>query len=304
VKLLNNKKLIIGSSGFLGRTIVKALNESTTQPNSVFRSVRTNNQIFIALHSKTTNEPISLEEFFFETDKEIQIINCASSRYSRSNDESKRANYLVPKTILNIATASCPQEITWIQPESFWQYTLDSTPDIKYVYWKNRFGIELDEVLKTSKHFECIRVVLPHLFGVNDTQTRFIPKLFRKLLCENLVNVNGSEDNFVIADILDVANYCLQILKNNSVISNERIVLFPYHEISLKGLVNKFLDVHGISPQIVWNEFSSSLNPSMKLRPDFFGVPANLVLTTLETSLSKIGSWLIQDINKTSGTLA
>lgn len=301
---MNNKKLIIGSSGFLGRTIIKALTESTTQPDSVYRSVRTNNQISIAPHSIETNKLMSIEEFFFETDKDIQIINCASSRYARSKDESKRANYLIPKRVLEIATVSCPQEITWIQPESFWQYTLDSAPDLEYVYWKNRFGSELDEILITSTNFECTRVILPHLFGVNDTHTRFIPKLFRKLLCEDLVYINGSEDDFVIADILDVANYCLQILENDSITPNERIVLFPYHEISLERLVNKFLDIHGISPQIVWNEFSSSSNPSMNMRPDFFGVPANVVLTSLETSLSNIGSWLIQDINKTSSTLA
>lgn len=300
---MSNEILIIGSSGFLGRTILKTLFESTAHPNSVYRLVRTNNQIFVSPHPNERNSQITLEEFVFGSDKEIQIINCASSRYSRSNRESKQANYWMPKEILDITTESYRKKITWIQPESFWQYTLDTTPDSEYVYWKNRFGNELDEVLKTFKHFDCARIVLPHLFGVNDTYSRFIPKLFKSLLCEDLVYVNGREDDFVVADIADVANYCLHLLEKNTITPNGNVVLFPYHEITLGNLVNKFLDGRGISPKIIWNKSSTSLNPSMNLKLDFSGVPANTVLTPLENSLINIGSWLIHEINEASSTL-
>lgn len=291
-----SKTLIIGASGFLGRALVQEILCKTTDTRLLYRTERIDDRVAITSMAPHVNRQTTIEEFFAEGDCKFEIINCASVRYSRDGNDSQRGNFDTPKMILENAIGLSNQVIKWIQPESFWQYTQDRTPDPEYVRWKNSFGLVLEEFSHMSK-IKHQRVVLPHLFGVNDDLNRFFPKLFGRLLNQATVNISGGGDIFAIADVADVSSYFMQLLAENSFEFRDNLVIFPYHEIALRDLVGEFLANSTSQPTIIWEKTSSTTNPTMNLTRDFIGRKLDLTLTPIQRSVSNIRSWLTQNVD-------
>jgi len=293
---MNSKILIIGASGFLGRALVKEILSKTTNPRFLYRTERIDDRVAITSMAPHLNHQTTMEEFFAEGDCNFEIINCASVRYPRADNDSQRGNFDTPKMILENAICRSNQVIKWIQPESFWQYTQDRTPDPEYVQWKNNFGLVLEEFSHMSK-IQYQKVVLPHLFGVNDDMNRFFPKLFKKLLNQATVNISGGGDIFAIADVADVSSYFVQLLAENAFQFRDNLVIFPYHEITLRDLVGEFISDSSSQPTIIWEKTSTATNPTMNLARDFIGRRLDLTLTPIERSVSNIRSWLTQNVD-------
>jgi hypothetical protein len=293
---LISKTLIIGASGFLGRTVVQDILDQSPEPQHVYRTVRVNDQISIASLAPNIKHQETLEEFFATPNCKFEIVNCASVRYPREKIHSQIGNFEMPKLILESAIRHSSQVIKWIQPESFWQYTLDKTPDPEYVRWKDSLGIILEELSFLSK-IQHQRVVLPHLFGVNDDVNRFFPKLFGKLLNETTVSISGGAEIFAIADVADVSGYFVELLAGNAFGFQHNLVVFPYHQITLRNLVDEFLAGSRSNPTIIWENSSLTTNPRMKLGQNFPGIQLNISITPIQTSLTNIQSWLKQNMD-------
>lgn len=289
-----SKTLIVGASGFLGKRVVQDILAQSPESQNVYRTLRVNDQISIGSLAPNIKYQETLEEFFATRNCKFDIINCASVRYPLEKIDSQMGNFEIPKLILESAIRNSSQVIKWIQPESFWQYTQDKTPDPEYVKWKNRFGIVLEELSLLSK-IEHQRVVLPHLFGIDDDFNRFFPKLFGKLLNQNTVNIAGGSEIFTIADVADVSGYFKELLMGNTFGIQDNLVIFPHHEITLRSLVDEFLSGSNLVPTIIWEEPSLATNPRMKLSQNFLGIKLNVSITPIQTSLTSLRSWLIQN---------
>lgn len=286
-----SKTLVIGASGFLGRALVQEILCNATENRILYRTERIDNGVAITSIDPGIKHQTPIDEFFTEANCRFEIINCASVRYSGEGNESQIGNFETPKMILENAIGLSDQVIKWIQPESFWQYTQDKIPDPEYVQWKNSFGLVLEEFSYLSK-IQHQRVVLPHLFGVNDDLSRFFPKLFEKLLNRTNVNISRGGDIFAIADVADVSSYFMQLLGENLIEFRDNLVLFPYHEITLRDLVGQFLASSSMQPTIYWEETSLTTNPTMNLTPDFVGRKLDFPITPIERSVANIRSWL------------
>jgi nucleoside-diphosphate-sugar epimerase len=290
------KTLIIGASGFLGRALVQKISCDATENRLLYRTERINKGVVISCITSRARYQMPMEEFFTEANCRLEIINCASVRYSKEGNESQRGNFETPKMILENAIRLSDQVIKWIQPESFWQYTQDKIPDPEYVQWKNSFGLVLEEFSNLSKiHHQ--RVVLPHLFGVNDDVSRFLPKLFEKLLNRSSVNISGGGNIFAIADVADVSSYFMQLLGENSIEFRDNLVIFPYHEITLRDLVGQFLENLSRQPSIFWEETAATTNPTMNLTRDFVGRKIDFPITPIKRSLANVRSWLTYSLD-------
>ena len=285
------KTLIIGASGFLGRTLVKEILSKDPENRLLYRTERIENEVVISCINPDSKHQTQIKEFFTQANCRFEIINCASVRYSIDVNESKRGNFETPTMILENAIQLSDQVIKWIQPESFWQYSQDKIPDREYVEWKNSFGLVLEKYSNLSK-IQHQRIVLPHLFGVNDDRSRFFPKLFEKLLNLPTVKISGEGDIFAIADVADVSSYFMQLLEENSIEFRDNLVIFPYHEITLRDLVSEFLANSIKQPTIIWEKMSSTTNPTMNLTRDFVGQKLSFPLTPIVRSLANIRSWL------------
>jgi len=286
------KTLVIGGSGFLGGTIIEDLAKNALNPKQIYRTERVDGSISVVGLDKDFHQKYLLESFFAESGSRFQIINCASARYSNDSRASQNANFETPKLVLETVVRLSKNQVTWIQPESFWQYSSDVAPDQEYVRWKNEFSLYLRELVP-SHNLKCQRVVLPHLFGVNDNLNRFFPKLFMKLLSQGSVVISGGSDNFVIADVADVSSYFVQLLSENSMNFKDEIVLFPYYEITLQNLVHDFLVGSDSKPEIFWDNSFSSTNPTMNFQHIIPNIRDSFRITPLQTSLENVRSWLI-----------
>lgn len=285
------KTLIIGASGFLGRTLVQAILCNAIENRPLYRTERIDNGTAISRINSSIRHQSPVEDFFAEANCRFEIINCASVRYSKESSESQKGNFETPKMILENAIRLSDHVVKWIQPESFWQYTQDKIPDPEYVKWKNSLGFVLEEYSRLSK-IQHQRVVLPHLFGVNDDVSRFLPKLFEKLLNRSSVNISGGNDIFAIADVADVSSYFIHLLEEDSIDFRDNLVIFPYHEITLRDLVGQFLANLSKQPTIFWEETALTTNPTMNLRHDFVGRKLDFPITPVERSMTNLRSWL------------
>lgn len=291
-----SKTLIIGASGFLGRSLVKDISDKSSKTRLLYRTKRIGDRVYVTSIAPDINHQTTIEEFFADRNCYFEIINCASVRYSREGNDSQSGNFDTPKMILENAVGLSNQIIKWIQPESFWQYTQDKTPDPEYVRWKNNFGLVLEEFSHLSKiHHQ--RVILPHLFGVNDDVNRFFPKLFGNLLNQATVNISGGDDIFAIADVADVSSYFSQLIAEKSFEFQQYLAIFPYHEITLRNLVDEFLADSSSPPKIIWEKTTSAANPTMNLARNFTGRKLELTITPIQRSVANIRSWLMQNID-------
>jgi hypothetical protein len=182
--------------------------------------------------------------------------------------------------------------ITWVQVETFWQYSTGSTPDESYVLWKNRFGHLLTEY---SSHGNLLveRLVLPHLIGPLDNPFRFLPRLFSKILEGEGLRVEAPEENFCLADVRDAAQYLVGLLSNSHTKQDTHSALFPFIEIPLREIVHRFITISGYRSRIQFVETSKHSNPALNLNEQPPLLDADqLALHDLDSTLSDIVRWL------------
>jgi len=182
--------------------------------------------------------------------------------------------------------------IRWIQIETFWQYSKRSSPDARYVYWKNQFGNLLDDYL-SNENIVVEKVILPHLIGPLDSPDRFLPRLFSKILKGEHVSINSPEDIFCIADVRDVARYLVGNVYDKSRGIRLLTGLFPFTEIQLREIVHQFSKISRSRPQIEFLNTLENSNPVLHLseQPPLLEIVGQSLLT-LDTTLSDTANWL------------
>jgi len=295
---VRNKKslLLLGSTGFLGSSILNLLKSEPLPDFNILISQSSpfNESIHIALLNPdfTGDGTFDATNLASVLNTELTVINCASSRNSKNEELSEEANYIFPKNVLDTLLDVNGIRITWVQIETFWQYSKGSTPDESYVLWKNRFGHLLTE---SSFHGNLLveRLVLPHLIGPFDNPFRFLPRLFSKILKGEGLQVEAPEEIFCLADVRDVAQYLVSLLSNSHAKQDTHSALFPFIEIQLSEIVDRFIKISGHRSRIEFVETFKNSNPALNLdeQPPLLD-PDQLPLHDLDSTLSDIVRWL------------
>lgn len=288
--------LLLGSTGFLGSAVVRALRFEKIKDWDLIVSQTSspeNPPEFRFLDADT--QPKNFEQTQNLTNalsKDLVVINCASSRYSSSKAMSQQSNFEFPKKVLESLITTEGRQINWIQIETFWQYSKSPIPDINYVFWKNQFKAFLEEY-SGNINLKVSNLTLPHLVGPFDNPNRFLPRTFATMLKNGRVAIDSPDEVFSLADVRDVAEYLLQILNNKTAVKYPQTRLFPFTEITLREIINLFLAISGSDSHVQFVESSKSSNPSLILseQPSRLQLDLNL-LRSLDTTFNDIFQWL------------
>jgi nucleoside-diphosphate-sugar epimerase len=288
--------LLLGSTGFLGSAIVRALRSEdlsdwdlvASQTSSLKNSLDFS-FLDLQVEAKKFKQTQNLTNAL---NKDLVIINCASSRYSTSKEVSRQSNFEFPKKVLETLIAAEGPQIDWIQIETFWQYSKSPIPDAKYVFWKNQFKAFLEES-SGNKNFKVSNLTLPHLVGPFDNPDRFLPRTFAKMLKNGEVTINSPDEIFSLADVRDVAEYLVQRLNKKTTVQNPQTFLFPFNEMTLREIINLFLKISGSDSHVRFIETSKSSNPSLILseQPKILNLDLHL-LRSLDTTFNDTFQWL------------
>jgi nucleoside-diphosphate-sugar epimerase len=295
---VQNKKslLILGSTGFLGSSILNLLKteQLTGLEVLVSQSSALDEPIkFTLLNSDflgvaEINEP----NLASTLNSELIVINCASSRNSNDKDLSMHGNFVFPKKVLDTILAIQGIRIRWIQIETFWQYSKSPVPDTNYVVWKSRFG---DLLTKSSVHenFLVEKLVLPHLIGPLDKESRFLPRLFSMMLKNKTLELSSPNEIFCLADVRDVAYYLVCLLSHKSIDQDLSHILFPFIEVKLHEIVLRFIEISASLSKVIFLETSDYSNPVLNLseQPPLLRLNQKS-LHDLDSTFSDIARWL------------
>lgn len=293
----NTKSLILlGSTGFLGAAVLDLLKSKSLLDLDVLTSKSSPpNEAFILNFlgpDFTSTRKFDGASLFSVLNSDVTIINCASSRNSKNEELSLQGNYKFPKEVLETLLAINGIRIRWIQIETFWQYSKSSSPDDRYVYWKNQFGNLLIDY-SSNENVIVEKFILPHLIGPFDSLHRFLPRLFLKILKGERISINSPEEVFCVADVRDVARYLVSNAYDESKRTSFPGGLFPYTEIQLQEIVRLFSRISSSKPQVEFLNTLESSNPMLHLseQPPLLEIVGQLLLD-LDTTLSDIAKWL------------
>ena len=288
--------LLLGSTGFLGSAVMERLKSEHLVDWEILisRSSSPENPIpFILLNSDL--EPGAAFDFLNFSqlqNKDLVVINCASSRNSRNEESSQQGNFEYPKRILELLVNARDIRIRWIQIETYWQYSKTIIPDASYVLWKNRFSALLTESSR-NENLVIEKLALPHLIGPFDDLSRFLPKLFSKLVKNESTVVNSPDEGFYLADVRDVANYLIRTL--NDIKANQDLAarLFPFYELPLREIVQRFVRTVSSESNVKFEGASKNSNPILTPteQPPMLE-SSHQILRSLESTFSDIALWL------------
>lgn len=293
----NKRSLILlGSTGFLGSSILKTLKSEQLLDLDVLVSHSSpfnTSTLFTLLEPNFAGgDSYNTTNLASVLNLDLVVINCAASRNSKVENLSAVGNFVFPKMVLDTLMAIQGIRIKWIQLETFWQYSKKSTPDGSYVLWKNRFGNLLTE---SSVHGNlCVeKLVLPHLIGPFDNPLRFLPRLFSRILAGESVYVYSPDEVFCLADVRDVAQYLVSILSNSRSEQDLFSALFPFIEIRLRDIVYLFKEISGSASEIQLIETLENSNPVLNLseQPTLLNSD-QLSLHGPNSTFSDIARWL------------
>ena len=288
--------LLLGSTGFLGSAVVKALRSEKDKDLDLIISQTSPlegplvfNFLDFDVEPRNLNRTPNLTN---PLNTDLVVINCASSRYSSSKEMSQHGNFEFPKKVLKALVTTEDLQINWVQIETFWQYAKSPIPDADYVLWKNQFKVFLKE-FSINKNLRVSSLTLPHLVGPFDNPDRFLPKIFLKMLKNETVTVNSPDEVFSLADVRDVAEYLVETLSKETTNQESQTLLFPFYEMTLREIINRFLIVSGSDSHIQFVETSKSSNPSMILseQPSLLDADQHS-LRSLDTTFTDIFQWL------------
>ena len=195
--------LILGARGFLGSKIFGLMSHQ----GSVYKTIRGNEE-FLEGPLEAKVELASLGEF-----EELHIINCSSGRQQNYQDAIS-SNLTFPISILRKVT-EIPAPIIWTQFDSYTQYSRGKIHDLNYVNTKNMFNDYLDSQFQEKSILSIERISLPHLYGEGDNITRFLPRMFHKILIGEDIRVLSPHELLPIMDVDD----CAKIVLRNSIVN-------------------------------------------------------------------------------------
>lgn len=288
--------LLLGSTGFLGRSVFRELLPLTKLEHELLISQNTAAEAMIRL---TRFGPDSIKTEAFDLDEanglpysNVVVVNCASSRRSQDETISKLGNYDFPKRILEALSRNQNSRIHWVQFETFWQYSKSGLPDPTYVFWKNQFGSEL-EAFSLKPQITYQKVVLPHLIGPDDGLNRFLPRIFLKLLKGEDVVLNSPNEKFHLTDARDVAKWLVSTIRNHEWQTINSSVLFPSHELTLQEIVNRFA-LHTNSNSMITSIHDDKYSNPLLIKEDQPPVASLelMSLRTIDITFADIAQWL------------
>jgi nucleoside-diphosphate-sugar epimerase len=189
--LIKETVLVLGSSGYIGSHFKRIF----TEDNFIY---------FDQQESKSYNLELN--------SKDNIVLNLSGSKLNASKDESKLANIQFPKNILKIFKG---KSVKWVQAASYYELQVPKGRSDYYSSDKLAFREYLNQqVVKETCNLRITSLILPHVFGSDESNTRIIPTL-RKMNNGETVKLGNSNQLLPILHISDAVKALHQALLTN-----------------------------------------------------------------------------------------
>lgn len=232
------KIVLLGCDGFLGKELDSRLqvpgNEillvgrrSSSEPNYI-----------------STNDPNYLDQIA-SFSPEIVINAMAAWGSQTSQLEILEANLLTPAKLF---FALSNQPITWIQCNSYYNYTYDEIGIDRddYSLLRRHFTEMASEMSKAniSRFFE---IRLPHLVGANQPPEKIIPQLVSSLKSGVTLELGSGNQVIPMLHVSDAARQIIWMAENKNSYPRQKTLFasIPVSQLSIKMIVNQLEILYG-----------------------------------------------------------
>ena len=285
----------MGYTGFVGKSVLKFLEQDNEIHSNIYLVHRLSKFQDLKTYKFSPSLKLASPQWVTQSEfcnSELTIINCASSRNTNDYNNSKEGNYSYPKTVISSILKIRDVRLTWIQLDSIWKYSKDSTPNDSYVYWKNRFA-ELLLELNAGYQFNLKTLTLPHLIGPYDNLGRLFPRYFIRILKNYDIRVEAGEDNFYFADVRDVAQHLTSCYITHMIGDSITQSIFPFYKMTFHQILADFISSTQSKSRLLALTSLKSINPQI---PFLDNLPSSSFVPTMlrptETSLIDVARWL------------
>jgi nucleoside-diphosphate-sugar epimerase len=195
--LVSQKVLVLGGGGYIG---------------SHFRRAYSGDNFIFLKHSDVD---LLQQEFY----NQIKIIlNLSASRLNASKEDSRSANFNFPKAILKRIS---DKPIKWVQAASYYELQVPKGRSDFYSLDKVAFRDFLFDSTAEKKHLAVTSLVLPHIFGGNENNSRIIPTL-KKMNNGEVVELGSGNQLLPILHVMDAVRALYQALLSEQLICTPR----------------------------------------------------------------------------------
>ena len=195
--VISQKVLVLGGGGYVGSHFRKAYPED--------------NFIFLRHLNVKSLKP----EFY----NQIKIVlNLSASKLKASKEESRSANFNFPKDILQRIS---DQPIKWVQAASYYELQVPKGRSDHYSLDKVAFRNFLVNLAAEKKQFAVTSLILPHIFGGTESDSRIIPTL-KKMNNGEVVALGSKNQLLPILHIMDAVRALHQALLGDQLICTPR----------------------------------------------------------------------------------
>lgn len=242
--------LVIGATGFLGTALKNQLNETSNLYTSIRHSVD-----FIKSSSKALLPINDLMKF-----RSLRVFNCSSGRFQDFSNalESNRGYPLrILKKLIDLRLP-----ISWIQFDSYAQYSSDNVHDWNYIKTKGDFNQDLEKVSNAIENFNYVQISLPHLFGENDNPERFIPRLMSNIRDGLNFTIQSPFEIFPLLDVQDCAKEVINadLSKTREQSMNHIFAIEPTEQVEVFDFFASFKEFCYSSSQLSKGETQKSIS--------------------------------------------
>ncbi len=195
--LISQKVLVLGGGGYIG---------------SYFRRAYPDEDFIFLKHSDVR---LLQSEFYNQIKK---VLNLSASKLSASKEESLSANFNFPKEIL---LRISDQPIKWVQASSYYELQVPKGRNDYYSLDKVAFRNFLVDLAAEKKQLAVTSLILPHIFGGTEADSRIIPTL-KRMNNGEVVELGSKNQILPILHIKDAVRALYQALLSKQLICTPR----------------------------------------------------------------------------------
>ena len=153
---------MLGASGYIGKVLLDT-NQNATE--------------FVAVQHREKSD------YRKYSSRISTIVNLSSSSFSADEKEAWEANYHYQKEII---TSFSSDKLKWIQVASYYELQIPQGRTDFYSRTKLAFRDFLTDFTSKHPNISATTVILPHVFGGNELQSRLIPTIQKMILGESV----------------------------------------------------------------------------------------------------------------------
>lgn len=285
------KYIVTGSTGFIGQNLVTNLTKNNKDLLSIGRNLESSSSKYVfANNSVNYNNVSDLAKVLinFTDDEPTVVIHLANKFFENNNDsnirELVRTNIEFGTEILE-ALVEIPN-IKFLNICSYWQKELSNSGALLSLYsaTKNSFA-DILKFYSNKYNFQHTNLYIYDTYGVNDTRTKIVNKLFHSLANDIELDLRTREQTINLLNVKDVIVGIMEASKFN--FEKSEYQLSADTLVTIYDLVSEISKIAGKDIKANWGALPNR-NNSFKISTSAENLPNFQQSISLQEGLSEI----------------